>query len=51
MAKKKFVARRVPANKVKALVDALKKPPAATDIKQTENDDGTFTVEATVVVD
>ena len=51
MAKKTFMARSVPASKVAALITALEQPPAATDIKKTENSDGTFDVEATVVVE
>ncbi len=50
MAKKTIVMKAVPANKVKGLVAALKKPPAAEDIKQTDNKDGTFDIEATVTV-
>lgn len=51
MAKKTLVAKHVPADKVDAFIKALQTPPAATGIKKTKNDDGTFDVEATVVVD
>ena len=51
MAKKVFVAKSVPAKKVDAFITALEEPPAATDIKKTKNSDGTFDVEATVVVE
>lgn len=50
VAKKTTVIKSVPADKVAGVIKALKEPPAAENIKQTDNKDGTFDIEATVTV-